>query len=90
MSPTSEDSTLNSFQVESVNEYDDTKAIQGVDDNSDFTSAPTKIERKRGTISIDVTKAFMVMGFSSWSSIEQGKLLKRCFHSIVFSKFCYE
>ena len=76
MSPTSEDCAMNNLQVETVDEYDDTKSIQGVNEKSNFTSAPTKNEHKRGTVSIDVTKALMLLGFSSWSSLEKGKWLK--------------
>ena len=85
MSPTSEECTLNNLQVESVNEYDDTKSTQVVDENSNFTSEPTKNKNKRGTVSIDVTKALMLLGFSSWSTLEKGKGLKSCLYSIIWS-----
>ena len=46
------------------------------DENSNDNVPSTEGIQKRGTVSIDVTKALMLLGFSSWSDLEQGKLRK--------------
>ena len=73
MSPLGDDSNLGNLKVEPVKEYDDDKSVKEMDGNSNVTPATTKIEHKRATVSIDVTKALMLLGFSSWSGLEKGK-----------------
>ena len=33
-------------------------------------------KQKKKQVSIDVTKALMILGFSSWSTLEEGKTIK--------------
>ena len=52
-------------------EDDDTEDVFGVD-----SEAMSEKERKKGSsVSIDVTKALVILGFSNWSDLDdQGKL----------------
>ena len=42
------------------------------DQNTRTINVSTDITKKKGTVSIDVTKALLLLGISSWSNLEQG------------------
>ena len=48
--------------------------------NDDWCDRPDEIDviarQKKKQVFIDVTKALMVLGFSSWSKLEEGKVFK--------------
>ena len=80
MEPAHKDSTFDSLNLDSMNENNNEKSIQDVEYNSNTAPEETSINQKRGTVSIDVTKALLLLGFPSWSSLEKGKLLEIYFN----------
>ena len=45
-----------------------------VDQGTEIGEEPVKKIINRSNVSIDVTKALLLLGFSTWSSLEPGKL----------------
>ena len=45
-----------------------------VDQGTEIAEEPEKKISNRSNVSIDVTKALLLLGFSTWSSLEPGKL----------------
>ena len=45
-----------------------------VDQGTEIGEEPVKNTINRSNVSIDVTKALLLLGFSTWSSLEPGKL----------------
>ena len=45
-----------------------------VDQDTEIGEEPVKKIVNRSNVSIDVTKALLLLGFSTWSSLEPGKL----------------
>ena len=48
--------------------------LEGVDQDTELGDEPVKKIINRSNVSIDVTKALLLLGFSTWSSLEPGKL----------------
>ena len=73
MSPVSVDATQNISEVEPDNRC-------GVNDDQEIgdeialpvTEEVKEEKTRKGTVSIDVTKAILLLGFTSWSEIETG------------------
>ena len=58
---------------------------------SKFTPKSSVKEKQKSVIgSIDVTKALMLLGFSSWSSLEPGNVIHNLILSIYLSNFLNE
>ena len=52
-----------------------------VDQGTEIGEEPVKKTINRSNVSIDVTKALLLLGFSTWSSLEPGKLWVSLIHN---------
>ena len=52
-----------------------------VDQDTEIGEEPVKKIVNRSNVSIDVTKALLLLGFSTWSSLEPGKLCVSLIHN---------
>ena len=50
--------------------------------DSDLVNQPEDVKQKRGIVSIDVTKALMLLGFATWSALEPGNNTIKCVSNI--------
>ena len=76
MSPTASDSIESALPLDSNGECNSTEGVKvEINASNDGANSEevTDEKKRRGTVSIDVTKALLLLGFTSWSGIETGK-----------------
>ena len=65
-----------------VNKEDDNEDVFGVDSTE---AASEKEPKKASSVSIDVTKALVILGFSNWSDLDdQGKLYTHALYKYLY------
>ena len=58
-----------------------------VDWDTEIGEEPVKKIINRSNVSIDVTKALLLLGFSTWSSLEPGKVWRNLIHNLILSTY---
>ena len=69
----------NTETISSISSIDDVENVEhndrldnGTECDKDFAEVVISVQKKK-QVSIDVTKALLLLGFSSWSTLEEGK-----------------
>ena len=73
MSPITADSAQSMYQIDQNGQSDVNEDIEkDSEGNKQEVEEVIEEKTKKGTVSIDVTKALLLLGFTSWSGIEPG------------------
>ena len=84
MSPNNKEPSISSIdEIEERNEID-----SNCDDPEGVSCKNNLSGLKKKQVSIDVTKALMLLGFSSWPGLEEGKYYKRKLVAQILTLFC--
>ena len=70
MGPNHNKTSSSLSSIDEIEQHDKLNNVAECDTPDDANVFP---EQKKKQVSIDVTKALMVFGFSSWSTLEEGK-----------------
>ena len=70
MAPIHNETILSTSSIDEIEQHDELNSAAECEKPSEANVFP---EQKKKQVSIDVTKALMVFGFSSWSTLEEGK-----------------
>ena len=62
-------------QVETDNGCDGNTLHVSIDEDSNLGLTSTEVKQKERTVSIDVTKALLLLGFASWTALEPGEII---------------